>query len=157
MVQYYKNILKASAKTLMLFLAITLLSACSSIVRFSSDTISSNIGKTKSQEEDIDLSGFSGRSYGKASYYGNEFESRKTANGEFYSGSKLTAAHRELPFGTYLKVTNRKNLKQVIVKVNDRGPFVSGRILDLSRSAAEQLDMLQDGIASVEIEIIGKE
>jgi rare lipoprotein A len=94
---------------------------------------------------------------GYASYYADKFENRKTANGEFYSGSKLTAAHRELPFGTYLKVTNRKNLKQVIVKVNDRGPFVSGRILDLSRSAAEQLDMLQDGIASVEIEIIGKE
>jgi rare lipoprotein A (peptidoglycan hydrolase) len=152
-----KNIYRASAKTSMLFLALLLLSACSSVVRFSSNTLSSGIVNNKNNKAENELSGFPEHFYGKASYYGNEFESRKTANGEFYSGSKLTAAHRELPFGTYLKVTNRKNQKQVIVKVNDRGPFVSGRILDLSRSAAEQLDMIRDGIAEVEIEILDQQ
>ncbi|OGU60699.1 MAG: hypothetical protein A2X64_08160 [Ignavibacteria bacterium GWF2_33_9] len=94
---------------------------------------------------------------GKASYYGDQFESRRTANGEIFQQRKLTAAHRDLPFGTMLKVRNLKNQKEVIVRVNDRGPFVAGRVLDLSRSAAEQIGMLRDGVADVEIEILGQE
>jgi rare lipoprotein A len=91
---------------------------------------------------------------GVASYYSDDFIGRKTANGEIYSKTKFTAAHRTLPFGTKLKVTNLKNSKFVFVVVNDRGPFISGRMLDLSYSAAAELDMIKDGVAEVYIEIV---
>ncbi len=94
---------------------------------------------------------------GQASYYANEFEGRKTASGEIYSHNNLTCAHRTLPFGTTLKVTNIKNNKSVVVVVNDRGPFSPARIIDLSKSAAEKLDMLKSGIIEVTIEIIKDE
>jgi rare lipoprotein A len=93
---------------------------------------------------------------GFASYYSDDFIGRKTANGEIYSKNKYTAAHRTLPFGTKLKVTNLRNSKFVFVVVNDRGPFISGRVLDLSYSAAAELDMIKDGVAEVEIEIINE-
>lgn len=88
---------------------------------------------------------------GKASYYGNEFDGRKTASGEVFRQSKLTAAHKKLPFGTQVTVTNLKNGKKVTVKINDRGPFVAGRIIDLSKTAAEEIGMLKDGVAKVKI------
>lgn len=91
---------------------------------------------------------------GKASYYADKFEGRTTANGEKYKHSKLSAAHRLLPFGTVVKVTNVKNGKSVEVRINDRGPFVDGRIIDLSKSAAERLDFIHDGIAEVSVEVI---
>lgn len=91
---------------------------------------------------------------GKASYYADKFEGRNTANGEKYKHSKLTAAHKTLPFGTVVKVTNIKNQNTVQVRINDRGPFVAGRIIDLSKSAAEQLQFINDGIADVKIEVI---
>jgi rare lipoprotein A len=89
---------------------------------------------------------------GIASYYGGKFIGRLTANGEIYDANKLTAAHKTLPFGTMVKVTNLKNNKSVIVRINDRGPFVSGRIIDLSEAAAKKIEMLQVGIQKVEIE-----
>lgn len=88
---------------------------------------------------------------GKASYYSSALEGRKTSNGETYSGDSLTCAHRTLPFGTLLKVRNPKNNKEVIVKVNDRGPFVRGRMIDLSYAAAQQLGFVSNGIAEVEV------
>ena len=88
---------------------------------------------------------------GKASYYANKFHGRRTSSGEFFNQDSLTCAHRTLPFGTYLKVKNQKNGKEVIVRVNDRGPFVKGRVVDLSRAAAEQIGMLQSGVATVEV------
>lgn len=91
---------------------------------------------------------------GKASYYHHKFNGRKTASGEIYSASKMTCAHRTLPYGTMLKVTNTKSKKAVIVKVNDRGPFVRGRIVDLSYKAASKIDMINDGVADVVIEIV---
>jgi peptidoglycan lytic transglycosylase len=91
---------------------------------------------------------------GTASYYADKFEGRTTANGEKYNGSKMTAAHRMLPFGTMVMVTNLKNNKSVEVKINDRGPFVEGRIIDLSRAAAEKLDFIQQGLAEVRIEVV---
>ena len=91
---------------------------------------------------------------GKASYYADKFEGRTTANGEKYKHSKLTAAHKVLPFGTELKVTNKKNGKTIVVRVNDRGPFVQGRIIDLSKSAAEKLDFIHEGIADVTVEVV---
>ncbi|HPO50144.1 MAG TPA: septal ring lytic transglycosylase RlpA family protein [Spirochaetota bacterium] len=92
--------------------------------------------------------------YGKASYYGEKYNGRKTANGEIFDDSKFTAAHKTLAFGTFLKVTNAKNNRSVIVRVNDRGPFVKGRILDLSTAAAKKIGSISDGVWDVEIEVI---
>jgi rare lipoprotein A len=92
------------------------------------------------------------RQEGVASWYGKEFAGRPTASGEIFNPDLFTAAHPTLPFGTVLTVTNKQNMRQVIVKVNDRGPFVATRIIDLSRAAAETLDMINTGIAHVIIE-----
>lgn len=88
---------------------------------------------------------------GKASYYANKFEGRKTASGQIYRHRKMTAAHRSLPFGTEVKVTNLQNGKSVKVEINDRGPFVAGRIIDVSQKAAKKLEMVHQGVVSVEI------
>jgi rare lipoprotein A len=88
---------------------------------------------------------------GVASFYADKFVGRTTANGEKYRHNKLTAAHKSLPFGTMVKVKNLDNNKEVVVRINDRGPFVAGRIIDLSKSAAEKLDFVQKGIVNVEI------
>jgi rare lipoprotein A len=93
---------------------------------------------------------------GYASYYGKEFQGRKTASGEKYDMKKFTAAHRTLPFGTFLKITHLENNKSVVVKVNDRGPFSKKRVIDVSRAAAEKLGMIADGVARVSIEITHK-
>ena len=89
-----------------------------------------------------------------ASWYGEDFHGRMTANGEKYDMHALTAAHKTIPFNTYLLVTSRENGRSVKVKVNDRGPFVRGRSLDLSYGAAKRLDMIGTGTARVDIEII---
>jgi rare lipoprotein A len=91
---------------------------------------------------------------GIASYYAAKFQGRRTASGEKFSQKVLTAAHLTLPFGTLLKVTNLQNMKSVIVRVNDRGPHVRGRIVDLSRAAAELIGMRHTGTARVELEIL---
>ena len=91
---------------------------------------------------------------GKASYYAMKFQSKKTASGELYDKAKKTAAHKKLPFGTRVKVTNAKNSKSVIVKINDRGPFVKGRIIDLSDSAFSSIANLNAGVIRVRIEVI---
>ncbi|MBX9960145.1 MAG: septal ring lytic transglycosylase RlpA family protein [Burkholderiaceae bacterium] len=91
---------------------------------------------------------------GQASYYGNEFHGRKTANGERFDQGKLTAAHRSLPFGTRVKVTNTQNGKTVVVRVNDRGPFVKGRIIDLSSSAFRSIASLNAGVVPVRIQVM---
>lgn len=92
--------------------------------------------------------------YGMASYYGEEFHGRKTANGEIFDMNQLTAAHRTLPFETLCRVTNLENNRSVIVRINDRGPFVKNRVMDLSRAAALKLDGLKSGVFPVKIEII---
>lgn len=91
---------------------------------------------------------------GIASYYHDKFEGRTTASGEIFQQHKFTAAHKTLPFNTKVKVTNLKNNKSVVVKINDRGPFVEGRIIDLSQEAAFHLQFLVDGIADVKVEIL---
>ncbi len=88
---------------------------------------------------------------GMASYYSSHLEGRKTASGQIYRQEKLTAAHRKLPFGTQVKVTNLNNGKSVKVIINDRGPFVKGRVIDVSRKAAQSLGMIPDGIVPVVI------
>jgi rare lipoprotein A len=92
------------------------------------------------------------RQEGIASWYGKEFEGRPTANGEIFNPSLFTAAHPTLPFGTILTITNKQNMKQVTIRVNDRGPFVAARIIDLSMAAAEALDMINTGTAPVIVE-----
>ena len=92
---------------------------------------------------------------GLASWYGKDFHGRKTANGEVYDMYKLTAAHKTLPLGVYARVTNLENGKEIKVKVNDRGPFIRGRFLDLSYGAAKELGMVEAGVGRVELEIIG--
>lgn len=89
---------------------------------------------------------------GKASYYASKYNGRRTASGEKFRNSKLTAAHKTLPFGTKVKVTNLKNGKTVKVRINDRGPFIPGRIIDLSKKAARRIDMIEEGVGSVKIE-----
>lgn len=91
---------------------------------------------------------------GKASFYADKFEGTPTASGEKYRHSKLTAAHRTLPFGTRVKVTHITNQNSVEVVINDRGPYVEGRIIDLSKSAAEQLGFIHQGLADVKVEVI---
>jgi rare lipoprotein A (peptidoglycan hydrolase) len=91
---------------------------------------------------------------GMASYYGPKFHGRPTSSGEIFDMYKLTAAHNTLPLGTVVKVTHLANNKSVVVKVNDRGPFIGGRILDLSYGAAQELDMIQEGVARVRIDIL---
>ncbi len=91
---------------------------------------------------------------GYASYYGREFIGRKTASGELYDPSKLTAAHPTLPFNTYIKVTNLENNKSVILRINDRGPFKKNRIIDVSEKAADLLDFKKKGIVLVKVEVI---
>lgn len=91
---------------------------------------------------------------GKASFYADKFEGRPTASGEKYKHSKLTAAHKSLPFGTKVKVTNVANNQTVEVIINDRGPYVDGRIIDLSKSAAEKLGFINQGLAEVQVEVI---
>lgn len=91
---------------------------------------------------------------GEASYYGDRHHGKKTASGERFNQRALTAAHRTLPFGTQVRVTNLNNERSVVVRINDRGPFVRGRIIDVSRAAAERLDMLRSGVAPVRIEAL---
>ncbi len=91
---------------------------------------------------------------GKASFYADKHLSKKTANGEVYDHKLNTAAHRSLPFGTRVRVTNLGNGKSVVVKINDRGPFIKDRVLDLSRSAFDSIADVSSGIIEVKIEII---
>ena len=93
---------------------------------------------------------------GVSSYYGKKFHLRPTASGEIFNMYKLTAAHRVLPLGTVARVTNLTNGRWVEVKVNDRGPFIEGRILDLSFAAALELEMVEAGTAEVMIEIVSQ-
>jgi len=91
---------------------------------------------------------------GMASWYGPDFHGKTTSSKEVYDMHDLTAAHRSLPFGTYVMVTNLDNRKSIIVRINDRGPFVEGRIIDLSYAAAKTLDMVGPGVIPVRIEVL---
>lgn len=88
---------------------------------------------------------------GEASYYAHKFHGRKTASGERFDNNAMTAAHRTLPFGTKVRVTNSNNGKSVVVRINDRGPFIKGRIVDLSRESARRIGMIGPGIAPVTV------
>ncbi len=96
------------------------------------------------------------RMQGKASWYGPGFHGRRTANGERFNTWAYTAAHRSLPFGTKVRVTNLRNNQAVVVRINDRGPYVGGRVIDLSKAAAQAIGMVRSGTAPVRIEILGR-
>ena len=91
---------------------------------------------------------------GTASFYSDQFHGRKTANGETFRKDQLTAAHPSLPFGTWVRVTNLSNGKDVVVRINDRGPFVKGRIIDLSLTAAKEIGIMQNGVVQVKLEAL---
>lgn len=88
---------------------------------------------------------------GQASFYADRYHGRRTASGETHDRNALTAAHRSLPFGTRVRVTRLDNGRETVVRINDRGPFVRGRVIDLSRRAAEELGMLGQGVAEVRL------
>ena len=92
---------------------------------------------------------------GLASWYGGQFQGRPTASGELFDTNQLTAAHRTLPFGTIVRVTRIDNGLEVEVRINDRGPFVDGRVIDLSFAAASALEMTGDGVAPVRLTVVG--
>jgi rare lipoprotein A len=96
------------------------------------------------------------REKGVASWYGKKFHGRKTSNGETYNMYAMTAAHKTLPMDTVLLVKNRENRKETVVRINDRGPFVRGRIVDLSYKAANEIGMVQSGVAEIEIIAMGE-
>ncbi len=93
---------------------------------------------------------------GKAAWYGKKFNGRKTASGQRYNADLLTAASKTLPFGTLVRVTNLKNKKSVVVRINDRGPSQPDRIIDVSRAAAARLGMLRSGVVEVELKVVGQ-
>ena len=93
---------------------------------------------------------------GTAAWYGKQFQGKKTASGELFDMNAFTAAHKTLPFGTVVRVTNLSNGSDVFVKINDRGPFTPKRIIDLSHAAAKKIGMVSSGVAEVSIEIISE-
>jgi rare lipoprotein A len=99
--------------------------------------------------------GWTGRQGGPASWYGPGFHGRRTASGTVHTGAALTAAHRSLPFGTRVRVTNLANGRTVVVVIDDRGPFVRGRVIDLSAAAARRLGMIRAGVVPVRLEVVG--
>ena len=95
--------------------------------------------------------------YGKASWYGEDFHGKPTSSGEIYDMYVESAAHKTIPLGTYVKVENLSNGKEIVVKVNDRGPFVKGRVIDLSYAAGKELDMIGHGVVDAKITALGRE
>ena len=91
---------------------------------------------------------------GLASYYADFFQGETTASGESYDSAKISAAHRSLPFGTQVRVTNLANKKSLVLNINDRGPFVRDRIIDLSKAAAKELDIIKQGVVKVKLEVL---
>ncbi len=141
--------------------------SCSSSIRYHSNKKEHTVRKLQTDEqiseqvseildsndnESIDIDGeLKLHSIGKASFYGNKFNGRKTASGERFDNSKYTAAHKKLPFGTEIVVENVSNKKRVTVRINDRGPFTKNRILDVSLQAAKELDFVRQGTATIRI------
>ncbi len=101
-------------------------------------------------------SGANKSNIGMASFYAAKFQGRRTASGETFNNSAMTAAHRSLPFGTQVKVTNVRNGRSVVVRINDRGPYAKGRIIDLSKAAAKKIGVSRSGVARVKLEVLKK-
>ncbi|MDJ0510418.1 MAG: septal ring lytic transglycosylase RlpA family protein [Crocosphaera sp.] len=120
-------------------------------------TAINNPNKTPTNESGLaSVRPVSSRRKGMASWYGPGFHGRLTANGERYNQNGLTAAHKTLPFGTQVRVTNLHNGRSVIVRINDRGPYIHGRVIDLSKGAANVIGLINSGVAPVQMEILGR-
>lgn len=119
-------------------------------------TSNEEMGVLKNSETDspIELLEYIDRGTMVASWYGPRFHGRKTANGEIFDQLAFTAAHKKIRFGTLLRLTNPNNEKSIVVRINDRGPFIKGRELDLSKAAASELGILERGVAKLNIELI---
>ena len=140
-----------------------ILQSCSSAPRFTTDNGSGRktpeVRSSEEVKEEPRVADESGLKpiktvYGIASYYGEKYNGKQTSSGEIFHMNSLTAAHRDYPFGTVVKVTNLSNGKTVLVKINDRGPLVEGRIIDLSYGAAKILGMLASGTARVRLDVL---
>ncbi|ERP32092.1 rare lipoprotein A [Chitinivibrio alkaliphilus ACht1] len=129
-----------------LFFLVIFLVGCSPSPRYATIQAQNRQGK-KAQQGDHELQG-------KASWYGRKFHGRTTASGETYNMRAMTAAHKTLPFGTRVRVTHQETGRSVIVTINDRGPFVEGRVIDLSRRAADRLGIRDRGVAPVSLTIL---
>jgi len=129
---------------LIILLPILFLNFCAPSSRFASKKTSRKTTNVRDGETII----------GYASYYADKFHGRQTANGEIFNMHDYTAAHRNLPFDTVLLVTNLENGKKVKVRINDRGPYVKGRILDLSLQAAKDIGLIKTGVTKVQIKIL---
>jgi len=128
---------------------VIVLLSCSNSPRYNRNKIKPQIAKTKpkyNKKQKV--------IYGTSSYYGKDFHGKLTANGEVYDMYGLTAAHKTLPLNTIIRVTNQSNGKSLILRVNDRGPYIGNRILDCSYGAALKLDFIQSGTTEVKIEVI---
>ena len=128
--------------------AVFLIGGCASSPRFTKDRGSERTREEASPSKSLKTI------EGIASYYADDFNGKKTANGEVYDMYKMTAAHRSFPFNTKVKVTNLENKRSIIVRINDRGPFKLDRIIDLSLAAATQLGMKGSGTAKVRLEVV---
>lgn len=128
---------------------ICIIVSCASEIRFHSGVSNGYQKISESSKLPTESSNKGEEFSGEASYYADKFHGKKTASGEVFNQYKLTCAHKTLPFGTKLEVTNLKNNKTVTVVVNDRGPFVSGRVVDLSKAAAKKIDMIKYGVVKV--------
>lgn len=129
-----------------------MVSSCASAVRFSSGDRPT---EQRPGSTNTDIPPGSGATFrGMASYYAEKFHGRTTSSGEVYNMNDFTAAHRSLPFGTTVEVRNLRNNRTVRVRINDRGPQKAERIIDLSKAAAESIDMMRAGIVEVEIRIL---
>ena len=136
-----------------------MLIGCASSPRFATKSATSTSPTDRTKTEDVKRArNPSGKVLltleGVASYYADDYNGKHTSNGEVYDMNDLTAAHRTFPFGTIVQVTNLENKKSVIVRVNDRGPFKEGRIIDLSLAAAKELDLIREGTARVRLEVL---
>lgn len=147
---YKKRILRVTCSV-----AIVLIVGCTSTPRFAER---STDGSKSQQQSGQNARRNTGKVLltleGVASYYAHDFDGKQTSNGESFDMHALTAAHRTFPFGTKIRVTNLENNKIVIVRVNDRGPFKEGRIIDLSMGAAKEIDLIRNGTTRVKLEVL---
>jgi rare lipoprotein A len=141
-------------KTIASFLSVLLLSAGFAAASDPATPVEKKAVRSNSKSTSTATSKAGKTQVGTASWYGKAFHGRPTASGEDYDMFQLTAAHRSLPLGTYVKVTNLRNGKWAVLKVNDRGPFVGNRILDVSYGAAHVLNFRGRGVERVKIEVV---
>jgi rare lipoprotein A (peptidoglycan hydrolase) len=142
---------------IIIFFSISFL-ACSSVPRFTNrgnDNGNERFPRSENENQNNYSNAKSLKTfYGTASYYAEKYNGGRTANGEVYDMNDLTAASNDLPFDTIVRVTNLSNKKDVTLRINDRGPFVNNRIIDISKKAAEELDMTSSGTAKVRIDVV---